>query len=107
MSEKYYVVAADVDLPEGSQMHVDLNGTEMLLVNDGGTIYAVSYYCSHEALPLEGGRIEHGCLYCPHHEASFKLEDGSVQSAPAWEDIETYPVKVEDGVISVAAPGLS
>ena len=101
---QFYVVAAEQDLPDGSQMHVDLNGTEMLLIHHQGEVFAVDYYCSHEKLGMEGGLVENFCLHCPHHSAGFDIRDGSVQSAPAWEDINTYPVKVEDGLISIEAP---
>jgi len=102
MSQQFYTVAAQQDLPDGTQMHVDLNGTELLLINFGGEYFAVDYYCSHEKLGMEGGLIENYCLHCPHHSATFDIRDGSVQSAPAWEDILTYSVKVEDGLIQVS-----
>lgn len=99
---EYHVVAACSELSEDGQMHVELNGKEILLVRHGGNFYAVDYYCSHEMLPLEGGEITQGCITCPYHGAEFKLDDGSVQAAPAWEPITTYPLKIEDDTLSIA-----
>ncbi len=103
MSEKFYVVAAIAELDASPQMHVDLNGEEILLVRDGEDFYAIAYYCSHEEFTLEGGMVNKKCITCPYHGAEFSLVDGHVLSPPAYEDIKTYPVKVnrDEGTLAV------
>lgn len=101
MSEKYHVVAAASELEATGQLHVDINGEEILLVRDGDDYHAVSYYCSHESLTLEGGHIANGCITCPYHGAEFNLSTGDALAPPAWEPIATYPVRVEDNLISI------
>lgn len=93
---KYYVVASKAELKDNPQMHVDLNGTEILLCRDGEQYFAVAYFCSHAELTLEGGSIHNGCITCPYHGAEFDLTSGAVLAPPAWEPIATYPVRVED-----------
>jgi 3-phenylpropionate/trans-cinnamate dioxygenase ferredoxin subunit len=102
---EYHVVAACSELPDEGQMHVELNGKEILLVKHDGAFYAIDYYCSHEMFSLEGGDVHEGCITCPYHGAEFKLDNGSVQAAPAWESIATYPLKVENDTISISVQG--
>ncbi len=97
----FQVVAAVSELEPTGQLHVQMPEAEILLVKDGDTIHAISYYCSHEAFTLEGGMIHDGCIICPYHGAEFCLKDGSVQASPAWEDIKTYPVEIKDDTIAV------
>ena len=99
---EFQVVAATSELEATGQLHVQLEEAEILLVKDGETYHAISYYCSHEALTLEGGMIHDGCIICPYHGAEFCLKDGSVQAPPAWEDLKTYPVRVTDNTIAIA-----
>lgn len=101
MSLIYYVVAGVAEFESTNQLHVDLNGEEILLCQFQGTYYAVSYYCSHEQLTLHGGEISNGCITCPYHGAEFRLETGDVLAPPAWEGIKTYPVKWDDLTISI------
>ena len=97
----FYPVAAVSELADTGQLHVDLNGEEILLCTDGDQFFAVSYYCSHEALTLEGGSIQAGCITCPYHGAEFDLRTGEVRAPPAWENLKTYPVQVADDVVSI------
>ena len=99
---EYHVVAATSELDEDAQMHVNLNGEEILLCKHQGEYYAIAYYCSHEMFGLEGGMLQNGCITCPYHGAEFRLKDGRVQAPPAWEDIKTYPVRVHEDTIAIA-----
>ena len=101
MTLKYYVVAACAELEATPQIHINLNGEEILLCREDEDYYAVSYYCSHEKLTLEGGNITAGCITCPYHGAEFRLSDGSVMAPPALKPIKTFSTKVENGTIAV------
>jgi len=98
----FYVVASVNELASTPQMHVQLNGEEILLCRDGETYYAISYYCSHEAFTLEGGTISNHCITCPYHGAEFDLRSGEALSSPAWEPVRTFPVRVEGETVSIA-----
>ena len=101
MTLKYYVVAASTELAVTHQMYIELNGEEILLCREDANYFAVSYYCSHEKFTLEGGTIAAGCITCPYHGAEFRLSDGKVIAPPAFEPINTYPVRVEDDTIAI------
>ena len=100
---RFHVVAATSDLAPGDQMHVELDGEDILLCNYRGKYYAVGYYCTHAFMPLEGGYLEDGCVGCPYHGAMFNLSDGSVAMPPANGGIGTYPVRVENDTVAVSA----
>lgn len=103
MSDDFYVVAATSEVAEGGQLYVELNGEEILICQHEGSYYAVSYFCSHAEFSLEGGFLRNGCITCPYHGAEFSLSDGSVQAAPAYEPIKTYPIKVDGDTIAVSS----
>ena len=100
---KYYPVASTSELSDIAQIHIKLNDEEILLCRDGEDYFAVSYYCSHEIFPLEGGSIANRCITCPYHGAEFSLETGEAMAPPAWEDIKIYPTSVEKGIISIGS----
>ena len=102
MTQKYHIVASTMELDEGGQMFVQLEEEEILLCRHQDQFYAIAYHCSHAEFTLEGGAMRDGCITCPYHGAEFSLQDGSVTAPPAWEKIKTYPLKVEEGNISIS-----
>lgn len=105
MSEQYHIVAATSELEEDGQMHIELNGEDILLCKHRGEYYAIAYYCSHAEFSLEGGMLRNGCITCPYHGAEFSLIDGSVQAPPAFEPIKTYPLKIDNDTIALTTTG--
>lgn len=103
MDEKTFVAGAALDeVPPGKKLLVTVNGVELLLCNDAGSIHAVASLCSHAEQSLECGLMRHGWLACPIHGARFDLETGEPLNPPASEPIAVYPVRVVDGMIEVA-----
>lgn len=98
---KYHVVAAVDELSITPQMHVQIDDREILLCRDGDEYFAVGYYCSHAEFTLEGGSIQNRCITCPYHGAEFDLRTGDALSAPAFEPIATYPVRLEENAIAI------
>ena len=98
---KYYAVASISELDETGQLHIELNGEEILLCRDGNDYFAISYYCSHESFTLEGGSITNRCITCPYHGAEFSLETGEALAPPAWQDLRTYSTAIEKNIISI------
>ena len=60
--------------------------------------FAANGMCTHEARHLEDRIV----IECPLHQARFNIPTGKVLSAPACEDLKSYAVKVEEGVVYVA-----
>ena len=107
MPLEYHVVASTMELTEGQQMFIELDGEEILLCQHENQYYAVAYLCSHAEFSLEGGSMQNGSITCPYHGAEFCLKDGSVVAPPAYEAIKTYPLKVEGDTIAICPSPLN
>jgi nitrite reductase/ring-hydroxylating ferredoxin subunit/uncharacterized membrane protein len=81
-------------LAEGAPQLADVDGVPVMLVRDGGEVFALSDRCAHRGGSLHEGRIEDGCVHCPLHDSVFRLRDGSLVHGPsaypqpAWETRE-------------------
>lgn len=103
----YRTVTTIDRIPQGSARCVEVAGREVALFNLAGTVYAIDDRCSHEDAPLSEGEIEGETVVCPWHLARFEIKTGKVLSAPACADVETFAVRVVDGVVQVALDGES
>ena len=89
--------------PPGTKKAVDVNGVSVLVCNSNERLYAVSNICSHAHEKLECGRLSRGWIGCPVHGARFDLATGRAMNPPAKEPIATFPVRIVDDWIEVAA----
>ena len=104
MSEVPFVpVAATDDILDGATLAVTVNANQIVLCHHEGKFYAIENRCSHMAEPLTCGVIRWGWIACPAHGARFDLATGEVLGPPATAPIRTFPVRVVDGTIEVAA----
>jgi 3-phenylpropionate/trans-cinnamate dioxygenase ferredoxin component len=96
------VTRAD-QLPPGEFAILDVNGVEVAVFNVDGTYYATEDLCTHDGGTLAGGCIEDAIIECPRHGARFSLVTGQALSAPAYEPIGTFPVRLAEGMIQISA----
>jgi len=91
------------ELPPGRMKIVHAGELAVGVYNVGGEYYAIEDRCSHDDGPLcEGEWDEETCrVICPRHGSAFDLRTGIPLSLPAFEPVATYPVTVEDGVVTV------
>ena len=82
---------------------VPANGHTIGLYRCGGELHAIEDRCSHDDGPLCEGEWEpeERTVVCPRHGSNFDLRTGEPLSLPAFEPVETFPVRVEDGIIKV------
>jgi len=94
-------VSPTADLPPGSYASVDVDDVQIAVFNCDGTYYAIEDVCTHDYGQLTGGDME-GCqVVCPRHGAKFDITSGEALTAPAYEPVDTFPIKVEDGKVYV------
>jgi nitrite reductase/ring-hydroxylating ferredoxin subunit len=68
----------------------------VLLVHEGGQVFALDNRCPHMGFPLERGTVEDGILTCHWHHARFELAGGC--SFDLWaDDVPTCPVEIRAG----------
>jgi len=83
----------------------------VLLVHEGGQVFALDNRCPHMGFPLDRGSIENGILTCHWHHARFELASGCTFDLWA-DDVPTCPFEIRAGgeiwvklVFSNADPG--
>ena len=91
------------ELPPGSMKIVPAGQISIGVYNVGGELYAVEDRCSHDDGPLVEGdwEPEEAVVICPRHGARFDLRSGRAVTLPAYLPVETFPVRVEDGIVRV------
>ncbi|MGC2199363.1 MAG: Rieske (2Fe-2S) protein [Stellaceae bacterium] len=65
----------------------------VLLVHEGGQVFAFDNRCPHMGFPLDRGSIEDGILTCHWHHARFELASGCAFDLWA-DDVPTCPVEI-------------
>lgn len=89
------------DFPTGQVRVVDADGQRVAVANVDGQLYAFEDRCSHDDGPLGEGELE-GCqVECPRHGARFDVRTGAALCMPAVVPIETFPVHLADGAVSI------
>jgi 3-phenylpropionate/trans-cinnamate dioxygenase ferredoxin subunit len=111
-----FIVAGNKsDVPVGGMIAVNLEGTVILLANDGGNIYAINNKCPHLGGNLSKGTLNGTIVTCPVHGSQFDVTTGKnvrwlkgtgittslgkLLKAPA--DVMTYKVKIDGHQILV------
>jgi 3-phenylpropionate/trans-cinnamate dioxygenase ferredoxin subunit len=97
-------VAGLDEVPPGTMLMVQVDGTDILIVNLDGTLHAMQGICSHEYFELDKGFLTGDSLTCALHLSRFDLETGEALDPPAEEPLAKYPVTVEDGRIILTLP---
>ncbi len=83
---------------------VQVDGTDILLVNQGG-LDALQGVCSHEYFELDKGFLTGDSITCALHLSRFDLETGEPLDPPAELPLAVYAVTVEDdGAIVLGLP---
>ena len=90
-------------LPHGAMRVVHAGQVSVGVYNIGGKLYALEDRCSHDDGPLAEGDWEpdEGVVVCPRHGARFDIRSGRALTLPAFQPVDTFPVRVEDGLVKV------
>jgi 3-phenylpropionate/trans-cinnamate dioxygenase ferredoxin component len=69
-----------------------------------GKLYAIEDRCSHDDGPLAEGEFDaDACtVECPRHGSLFDLQSGRPRTLPAFQPVETFEVRIEDGEVKLA-----
>lgn len=100
MSEWVDVVAADA-LADGENVIADVDGSEVAVFKIDGQFYAIEDVCTHDGAEIASGELDGDEIVCPRHGARFCVRTGEVKCAPAYENIDTFPVQIIDGRVQV------
>ena len=96
-------VCAVEELPPGEVKIVHAGEISVGVYNLDGEFYALEDRCSHDDGPLAEGEFdpEEGFAVCPRHGAHIDIRTGRALTLPAVLPVETFPVRVVQGVVKV------
>ena len=96
-------ICAIDELPPGASRVVEWEDVEIGIFNCNGELFAVEDRCSHDDGPLVEGELDPDecTIECPRHGSLFDLRTGTPKTLPAYVPIETFPVRVENGLIKL------
>lgn len=97
------VVCPVEELPPGTVKLVHAGSITVGVYNLNGTYCAIEDRCSHDDGPLCEGEFdaEEGFAICPRHGAHIDICSGRPLTLPAVLPVETFPVRVDDGLVKV------
>ncbi|HKF33277.1 MAG TPA: Rieske 2Fe-2S domain-containing protein [Jatrophihabitantaceae bacterium] len=99
--EEWTPVADEASVKEAEPLLVKTADVEIVLVREGGSLYALLERCAHQGGPLHEGRIEDGCVVCPWHSSRYRLSDGAALSGPTAHPQPALEVRVRDSKVEV------
>tara|TARA_B100000965_G_scaffold363555_1_gene346429 strand:- start:60 stop:443 length:384 start_codon:yes stop_codon:yes gene_type:complete len=116
--EKWLNATKVSKLRVGKKKMVTVGKKLVLLINFEGEYFATEALCRHMRWPLAwGAKVKDGCIRCPLHQTTHKIDDGSLVEwspfplIPAYgkligkfskqKDLRTYPIRVLGEMIQV------
>jgi 3-phenylpropionate/trans-cinnamate dioxygenase ferredoxin subunit len=96
-------VCPAAELGPGEMRLIEVDGRKIGVFNCDGALHAIEDRCSHDDGPLAEGEFDAATctVECPRHGSLFDLRTGKPLTLPAYQAVETFPVTVEDGVVTV------
>lgn len=78
------------------------DGTRIAVYNINGAYYATADTCTHENASLcDEGLLDGASIVCGWHFCTFDIASGEALSSPCSEPLQTYRVKVLEGLLHV------
>ena len=106
MTEHRWIRVATVDsVPPREGRAVSIGDRELALFNLGDDFLAIANRCPHRGGPLCDGIVTGRSVVCPLHAWKLNLVSGQVERPCGAEAcVQTYPTRVEDGIIAIGIP---
>ena len=97
----FTAVAAADDIAEKSFSCFNIDGQAIVVCRFRDEYFAIENKCSHALSSFDQGRMRGYRMMCPLHGATFDIRDGSATGAPATRPINSYDLRIVDGMIEV------
>ncbi len=99
--QQWTTAAGAAELAPGEHKVVDVDGVRVVVFNLNNEYYAIEDVCTHDGGSLDGGCVEGDQIICPRHGARFCIKTGAALTAPAYEPVATFPVRVVNSEVQV------
>jgi naphthalene 1,2-dioxygenase ferredoxin component len=101
MAGTWTKVIALTAVPADDVTAVSAAGREIAIYSVDGEVYATDNICTHGHARLCDGFLDGHEIECPLHQGKFDVRSGKAMCAPLTVDIQTYPVRVEEGEVFI------
>lgn len=98
---RFVEVALEKEIPVNERLYLEIDSKPIVIINLAGKLFAVGDVCTHDNGPAGDGELDGYELICPRHGARFDIRSGKATRAPAFTDIPSFPVRVEDGKVFI------
>jgi 3-phenylpropionate/trans-cinnamate dioxygenase ferredoxin component len=101
-----WLIVCDADaIEEEDVVRFDHGGATYAVYRTPSGFYASDGLCTHEWAHLADGFVIDEIIECPLHQGRFHIPTGKAKSPPVCIDLQTYPVRVQDGKVLIGLPG--
>jgi len=90
-------LCALAELSPGVPLRVELDSTDVAVVQVGDEVFAIEDVCSHADIPLSEGEVEDCTIECALHGSRFDLRTGKPTGPPANRPVPVFQTSVVDG----------
>lgn len=101
---QWQTIATISEIPLGGLKAITIKGIPIVLFNLEGEYYAIENRCTHQDFPLSEGHIIDNQITCPLHGARFNIKTGQVTAPPAFMDVATFAVRIEEDKVQIELP---
>lgn len=100
MPQSHPLVAL-ADFPPGSKRAFKVGDRRVALCNVEGNLYAIDDVCPHAGASMAAGPLRGTTLTCPLHAIAFDVTNGAAVCPKNMDPVQSFPVTVKDGQITV------
>jgi 3-phenylpropionate/trans-cinnamate dioxygenase ferredoxin subunit len=97
----WHPVAPAASIAPGDYAQIEIDTRLIAVFNIHGTFYAIDDLCTHDGGELAGGAVDGDVVICPRHGARFCLRTGAALTPPAYEPVQTYETRVNEGIVEI------
>jgi nitrite reductase/ring-hydroxylating ferredoxin subunit len=99
--EQLTTITAVDELGERELAAFPVTGKRIAIAKVDDAFYAFGDICTHQGCSLAEGQLDGTTVTCPCHGSKFDVTTGEVIRGPAGEPVQSYPVRIEDGLLRV------
>ena len=88
------------EVPPGRVLEKRILARRILVINDGGRLYAIEGDCKHMKASLATGRVKDGTVTCPMHGWVYDLDTGECLTDRQFR-LRTFVIEIEDTAIYI------
>jgi nitrite reductase/ring-hydroxylating ferredoxin subunit len=89
------------EVAPGNALRVESGDLVLAVFNVEGEYYVTDDLCTHGPGSLAEGYIDGDVVECNFHNGQFNIKTGEVVSPPCMIPVQTYPAKVENGMVVI------